>query len=144
MIRPCQPSDIAIFAQWSRSCDDCGLTANQLESYRLKSQLDSLVEDTGGVAGYLAYRRVLDEVELDQILIGPEYRRRGIAFKALREWHCSLAGSGALSVHLEVRQGNLAAISLYRTLGYQDSGLRKDYYQRESTTEHALLMTKML
>jgi len=41
-----------------------------------------------------------------------------------------------------VRPGNIAAVSLYRSRGYQEAGRRRDFYR--SPREDALLMTKWL
>ncbi|RQW76978.1 MAG: ribosomal-protein-alanine N-acetyltransferase, partial [Geobacter sp.] len=46
-------------------------------------------------------------------------------------------GRGASFVSLEVRFSNITAISLYRSLGFTETGRRKSYYENG---EDALLM----
>ena len=48
----------------------------------------------------------------------------------------------AASIMLEVRPSNLAALTMYRKLGYIQTGLRREYYS--DNLEDALLMTKYL
>jgi ribosomal-protein-alanine N-acetyltransferase len=48
------------------------------------------------------------------------------------------------SVVLEVRASNLAAIGLYRSMGFADIGLRRDYYRTENGREDAILMGREL
>ena len=43
---------------------------------------------------------------------------------------------------LEVREGNLAAINLYKKMDYKIDGRRKDYYKKYK--EDAILMSKNL
>ena len=43
-------------------------------------------------------------------------------------------------ISLEVRQSNLAAISLYDDFGYKKEGVRKNFYREP--TEDAIIMTK--
>ena len=54
-------------------------------------------------------------------------------------WNASyrLPGKGRTFVSLEVRHSNLSAISLYRQLGFIETGRRKSYYENG---EDALLM----
>jgi [ribosomal protein S18]-alanine N-acetyltransferase len=47
---------------------------------------------------------------------------------------------GARMVFLEVRPSNLVAISLYHSLGFNEIGLRRDYYPTSSGHEDAQVM----
>lgn len=47
---------------------------------------------------------------------------------------------GADMVFLEVRPSNLAAITLYRSLGFNEIGMRKDYYPASTGHEDAQVM----
>ena len=44
------------------------------------------------------------------------------------------------SVFLEVRPSNSAAIALYRKLGFNELGIRKDYYPAKEGREDALML----
>ena len=48
---------------------------------------------------------------------------------------------------LEVRPSNTAAVALYRKLGYEEIGVRKNYYPADpqlGTREDALVMAKSI
>jgi ribosomal protein S18 acetylase RimI-like enzyme len=42
---------------------------------------------------------------------------------------------------LEVRESNHGAIALYHSEGFNESGMRKNYYPAENGREHAILMS---
>ncbi len=89
----------------------------------------------GRIAGFLVARRVApDESELLNLVVAPEFRRKGIARALLQGF---LAGSAA-SLYLEVRQSNQAARNLYKSMGFQEVNIRPEYYQ--SPLEAAIVM----
>jgi ribosomal-protein-alanine N-acetyltransferase len=65
-----------------------------------------------------------DERELLNLAVAPEFRRRGAGAGLVR----SIATGTAVSVFLEVRECNRAARVFYRTLGFQEVGVRPQYY----------------
>jgi ribosomal-protein-alanine N-acetyltransferase len=65
-----------------------------------------------------------DERELLNLAVAPEFRRRGAGAGLVR----SLVTVTAVSVFLEVRESNRAARVFYKTLGFQEVGLRPKYY----------------
>ena len=99
-------------------------------------------EEAGTVRGYAGMYIVLDEGNITNIAVDPEERRKGIG-EALLSALIRCAADNELSVLcLEVREGNLPALSLYRKLGFSETGFRKNYYHNPE--EGARLFTKML
>ncbi|MCR5635663.1 MAG: ribosomal protein S18-alanine N-acetyltransferase [Clostridiales bacterium] len=95
--------------------------------------------ENGKVVGYINADTVLDEVYVINVCVHPHYRRQGIGerlVKALRDY---CRDNSFAFVTLEVRQSNTAAISLYRKLGFEKAGLRKNFYTHP--TEDADIMT---
>lgn len=90
-----------------------------------------------GIAGIAA-----DEMEVENILVAEERRLRGWG-KDLLEKLLEIAESrGVKTVFLEVRESNLPAIMLYRSLAFGESGRRKGYYSDPS--EDALMLSLKL
>jgi len=80
--------------------------------------------------GFVVLRIAADESEILTLGIAPEYRCRGMASKLVLE-AAELANSkGATHLFLEVGLDNSAATKLYRTLGFEQVGVRQRYYQR--------------
>ncbi len=58
----------------------------------------------------------------------PSHRRHGVAQKLLEELENLFASKGAVESRLEVREDNIAAISLYQKAGYEKVGKLERYY----------------
>ncbi len=87
------------------------------------------------VAGFLAARSPGEgECELLNLAVAPDFRRRGLARHLIR----ALAGACSGNIFLEVRESNLAARNLYKSMGFKEIGVRRDYY--ELPLEAAIVM----
>ena len=71
------------------------------------------------------------------IAVSHTHRRQGIARMLVQELIARL-DAGMLT--LEVRASNAPAIALYESLGFQQVGLRKNYYRKPK--EDALILRK--
>lgn len=95
------------------------------------------VAPDGTVTGYICLKLVLDEAEILDVAVSGAQRGKGIG-RALVEWALSFCREkGVSTIFLEVRAGNREAISLYRSLGFNESGRRSRYYD---DGEDAVLM----
>jgi [ribosomal protein S18]-alanine N-acetyltransferase len=83
-----------------------------------------------------------DEIQIANLAIESDFRRIGIATFLLNTIFQRAIDNGFRSAHLEVRYSNIKAVSLYKNLGFQISGVRKKYYS--SPTEDAYLMSALL
>jgi len=79
-----------------------------------------------------------DEAEIHRLVVAPDLRRRGIGRALLDACLHRLAGLGARYCFLEVRAGNVPALSLYRRAGFRPVGRRRNYYREPA--EDALLL----
>ncbi|MDE5671434.1 MAG: ribosomal protein S18-alanine N-acetyltransferase [Eubacterium sp.] len=87
--------------------------------------------------GYAMLYVVCGEADIIRVAVLPEYRRQGIAEKLLLK---SFEVNETDAVFLDVRESNAPAIRLYQSLGFADTGVRKNYYS--NPTENAILMKK--
>lgn len=92
----------------------------------------------GALAGYLLLYRGGPEAHILNVAIDPARRRQGLASLLLSHAMTDMRHKGAEEFFLEVREGNRAAIGLYRRHGFEVIGKRKRYYQE--TGEDALVM----
>lgn len=81
------------------------------------------------LAGYVGSQTVLDETDMMNIAVHPDYRRRGVAEQLVEQLVKVLKQRGSRCLTLEVRASNEPARKLYEKLGFQQIGLRKNYYR---------------
>ena len=93
--------------------------------------------ENGEVVGYVGSQTVLQEADMMNIAVADTHRRRGIAKMLVEELIRQL---DAYQLTLEVRASNAPAIALYEALGFQQVGLRKNYYRNPK--EDALILRK--
>jgi [ribosomal protein S18]-alanine N-acetyltransferase len=92
----------------------------------------------GKVAGYAGMMFVADEAHVTNIAVAPAARRRGVATRLLAHLVAVAVSRRCRAMTLEVRMGNTAAQDLYRKFGFQDAGVRPNYYPE--TGEDGLVM----
>jgi ribosomal-protein-alanine N-acetyltransferase len=90
------------------------------------------------VIGFFAGWTLEDELHVNNIASHPGYRRIGIGEALMNEGIEKGRQRGAMYVLLEVRASNEVAQSLYRKMGFNYVGRRRDYYRLP--TEDALVM----
>lgn len=89
--------------------------------------------------GFVGIWNIAGEGEIIDIAVSRNFRRRGIAKELLCKAVSFCKLNGIFTLHLEVRESNIPAISLYKSCGFEKVGLRKKYYEN---TENAILMNK--
>ena len=92
------------------------------------------------VAGYIGSQTVLDETDMMNVAVHPDFRRQGIAEALVNELVENLKNMGSHCLTLEVRASNAPAISLYEKLGFHEIGRRRNYYR--NPREDALILRK--
>ena len=98
------------------------------EMYNNNSYFVVAYEPGSPIQGFTILRRTADEGELLQIAVKKTARRRGIAGSLISAALGYAEKNTLKSVHLEVRKGNEAAISLYEKHSFKTVRQRKDYY----------------
>jgi ribosomal-protein-alanine N-acetyltransferase len=103
--------------------------------------------DAATLVGYVALRKMMEELWVLNLAVAVEQRRRGCAWQ-LMEHALSLAPQlDCASLWLEVREGNHAAVLLYHGLGLSERGRRPGYYPPippAQVRETAVLMSRTL
>ncbi len=140
IIRPMTAGDLdavtaieaATFARpWSRESFQQELERNVAARYLV-------AEKEGSVIGYAGAWIILDESHITNIAVTEAERGKGIGRKLTGQLLQYLSNLGAVYATLEVRESNIRAQNLYRSLGFIQVGKRKKYY--EDNQEDALLM----
>ena len=111
--------------------------ASELEN-KLSYWLVAVEDDR--VAGYVGSQTVMGETDMMNIAVHPDFRRRGIGESLVNALVERLKTMDSHCLTLEVRASNVPAIALYEKMGFQQIGLRKNYYRNPK--EDALILRK--
>ncbi len=87
--------------------------------------------------GFLIAQHLSPEWELENIVVAPSARQKGLGKHLLHELLSVARKTNSTSVFLEVRESNTPARTLYETAGFEQSGRRRSYYTNPS--EDAIL-----
>ena len=93
--------------------------------------------------GYLVAMQVIDEVHLLNITVAPAFQRQGWAHAMLQFLNLWSLQKEAQCLWLEVRQSNERALKLYQAFGFEQVGLRKDYYPESRTSRESAVVMRM-
>ena len=99
-----------------------------------------VAEDVGDgtVVGLLVWWLVAGEIQLQNLATRSDRQRRGVGAWLMAHLLEEAEKLGATRIQLEVRSSNVAALALYRKLGFEVVGERPGYY--DAGEEDAVLM----
>jgi GNAT superfamily N-acetyltransferase len=78
-----------------------------------------VAEDADGVVAYAHCQEFTDAGYLRQIVVAPRQQRRGVGRAMLAALFRHLHAAGKTSCRLNVKRDNLAALALYRSMGFE-------------------------
>ena len=94
------------------------------------------------VGGYAVLWCIQDQGELANIAVAPQLRDLGLGGYLLDRMAEEASRRGVESLYLEVRVSNARARAMYASRGFQEIGVRRDYY--EKPREDARVLMKRL
>ena len=101
-------------------------------------------EEDHRIIGYGIISVTVGECHVLNLCISPEYQGRGFGL-ALLEFLMDIAREHkAETAFLEVRPSNRYGLRLYRKAGFDEVGLRKNYYPHEDGREDAIILARNL
>jgi ribosomal-protein-alanine N-acetyltransferase len=96
------------------------------------------VEDE--IIAYAGLWKIFNEGHITNIAVKKGYRHKGLGFLLMQDLVRYSKDHAIEKLTLEVRVGNLAALTLYKKLGFEEAGRRKGFY--DNPTEDAIIMWK--
>ena len=97
-----------------------------------------VIEEAGEIVAFAGAHIILDQAHVTNIAVRQDCRGRGLGRMITRALMQYASNLGAEYLTLEVRQSNVKAQNLYKSLGFMKVNVRKRYY--EDTGEDAWLM----
>jgi ribosomal-protein-alanine acetyltransferase len=133
VIRPADPADLdALLAIERASYPDDAWSAELMAAELANPHGHYLVavDDAGAVAGYAGLLAPIGtgQGDIQTVTVAPHARRQGLGRALLVRLLDEAARRGAQELFLEVRHDNAPAQALYRDLGFEQIGVRRNYY----------------
>ncbi|MBL4852517.1 MAG: ribosomal protein S18-alanine N-acetyltransferase [Gammaproteobacteria bacterium] len=144
LIRPMQRQDVPAVLAIEQRAYDYPWTKGIFNDCLRVGYYGFVVEREEVIVGYALMNTVSDEAHVLNLCVELELRRQGIA-RILLEYIIDLAKElKAVSLFLEVRQSNVAALALYHDYGFDELGVRRNYYPAAVGREDAIMLVKQL
>lgn len=97
------------------------------------------------LAGYIISRLSENKCHILNLCIAKPLQMKGFGRKLLQTFLYSLSKFTQIeAVFLEVRPSNTPALHLYKTMGFDQFEIKKDYYKDSKNTEDAIVLKKPL
>ena len=105
----------------------------------------SQVLDVGNtVSGYSIMSIAASEAHMLNLCVHPSLHRLGYGRRLLNAMLCRAEENEVRKIFLEVRPTNEAALRLYRSAGFEQIGIRPEYYQASYGREDAVVLALAL
>ncbi|MBR2593442.1 MAG: ribosomal protein S18-alanine N-acetyltransferase [Firmicutes bacterium] len=112
----------------------------QNEMAQNKMAVYFVAEEDSRIVGYAGMWHIVNEGHITNVAVSEEFRNRGIGKQLMEALFEECRKREMIGITLEVGVNNLTAQKLYKGLGFEEEGVRKNYY--EHNHEDALIMWK--
>jgi ribosomal-protein-alanine N-acetyltransferase len=99
-----------------------------------------VIKSNNMIVGYSVSLMALDECQLLNIAVKNDHQRMGIGRMMIENIIDYCKEKKITNIFLEVRYSNSSAISLYSKAGFNELGVRSNYYKKRNGREDGLLM----
>jgi ribosomal-protein-alanine N-acetyltransferase len=144
-IRLMQEDDLAAVMINENSAYDFPWTAsimasNQKRHYCVVFEADTGSEDAGEILGHAILSTVVDEASVLNIAVSPKAQRKRIGHQLMSDILQYALSKNCVEVFLEVRESNRPAFTMYHLFGFNEVGVRNNYYPSKQGREDAILL----
>ena len=136
--------DIDIALDIERESNPFPWTVKNFKDCIEKGYYSLVLKEGMKVIGFAILSVSIEESHLLNIGLTASKRGQGLGKELLEKIIMAAEVMGSKKIFLEVRISNVIAIDLYKTSGFKEIGLRKNYYRTKEGREDAILMSKSL
>ena len=131
---------LSLIASLERATFSSPWSEKSLEFFLEELNFCVVLLNDGKLASYCTVSTVLDEAQIINVATDIRLKRLGFAESVLKAAFDECVRRSITSISLEVRESNESAIALYKKLGFEVLGKRKNFYTEP--IENALVMVK--
>lgn len=100
---------------------------------------DDVQKSQTQVVGYIGMYFSFEEADITNVAVSPIYRKKGYGEALVLRAKELVKEKQLEMILLEVRKSNMPAVSLYKKMGFEELGIRKNFY--EHPVEDAIIMS---
>lgn len=143
LIRRMTAQDVEAAVEIEKQCFSLPWSAKSFEDSISRDDTIFLVceeqgDDAFYITGYMGLYLSFDEASVTNVAVSSAFRKKGYGEALVAAAKEEAKQAGAENIFLEVRQSNVPAISLYKKFGFEELGIRKNFY--EHPVEDAIIM----
>lgn len=143
-VRLMEDEDLADIMRIERNCHEFPWSEGIFQDC-LNSGYHCLVAESDyNIVGFAVLLFGAEEAHLLNICVEPHARKQGVAKRLLSDICDTVQRERVTELFLEVRASNSSAINLYSSMGFNQVGLRPDYYDATKGREDALIFALTL
>ena len=143
-IRPMNELDIPMVVSIERSAYQFPWSEGIFRDCLRVGYICRVVDAGGDMGGYGIMSVGAGEAHILNVCTHEAYRGRGYARKMLLYLMDRARAAGMYEAFLEVRPSNTAAARLYHSMGFEQVGVRRGYYQATVGREDAAVLRRIL
>lgn len=143
-IRPMHELDVPVVVAVERSAYQFPWSEGIFRDCLRVGYVCRVVEVVGHIGGYGIMSLGAGEAHVLNVCVRHEYQGRGLARKLMLYLIERARRAGMFEAFLEVRPSNTAAFHLYHSLGFEQVGIRRGYYQAADGREDAAVLRRIL
>lgn len=142
-IRPMTIEDCQTVHEIEQACFSNAWSLSMFEElFQYSTNFYFVAEEEQKICGFAGITTSIDTADVMNIGVQSGYRGRGIGRELLKQLMEQAVKCGCEQIMLEVRESNHVARQLYRTSGFEEIAVRKNYYSQP--TEHGIIMRRIL
>ena len=145
VVRPMTHEDLEAVAAIEQQSYDYPWSSGIFRDCLLAGYHCIVIEQGGELRGYGILSVAAGEAHVLNVCVAPAFRRRGYGLALLQRLIGEARDARVKRMYLEVRPSNLAAINMYKGIGFATIGRRRDYYRAaDDRREDALVLALTL
>jgi ribosomal-protein-alanine N-acetyltransferase len=125
-------------------CSLSNMSNNQKRYYSVVFEADAESNNAGEILGHAILSTVADEASVINIAVSPKAQRKRIGYQLMENILQHAQDKECVEVFLEVRESNRPAFTMYHQFGFNEVGVRHNYYPSKQGREDAILLASYL
>ena len=121
---------------WSASI----MESNQKRHYCVVFEAPYESAEQTKILGHAILSTVVDEASVLNIAVSPKAQRQHIGYQLMENILAHAVSKNCVEVFLEVRESNRPAFTMYHQFGFNEVGIRNNYYPSRQGREDAILL----